>query len=132
MYREIFYWLKQLYWTGIGNITIPKLSLWLYSIGHILIPILSLRLQRQILTDTSDCISWYWGFRIIKANLYIKGIFLCDEAIVSLINLHFEAMKRLFRYWNPLKRSVDTIRRSVSVSEARKVGTSSTFAKQLV
>ncbi len=37
-------------------------------------------------------------------------------------------MKRFFRYLNPLKRSFDTIGRSVSVSEARKVGTSPTFA----
>ncbi len=36
-------------------------------------------------------------------------------------------MKRFFRYWNPLKRSVDTVGRSASVSEARKVETSPTF-----
>ncbi len=73
--------------------------------------------------DTED-------FEALKRYFNIKGIFLCDEAIVSLINLHFEAMKQFFRYRNPLKRSVDTVGRSVSVSvsEAWKVGTSPTFA----
>ncbi len=52
-----------------------------------------------------------------------------SDCTVSLINLHFEAMKRCFRYRNPLKRSVDTVGRSVSVSEARKVGTSPTFGE---
>ncbi len=70
--------------------------------------------------DTED-------FKSLKRYFNIKGIFLCDEAIVLLINLHFEAMKWFFRYWNSLKRSVDTFGRSVSVSEARKVGTSPTF-----
>ncbi len=37
-------------------------------------------------------------------------------------------MKQFFKYWNPPKRSVDTIGRSAPVSEARKVGTSPTFA----
>jgi hypothetical protein len=41
-------------------------------------------------------------------------------------------MKRCFRYRNPLKRSVDTVGRSVSVSEAWKVGTSPTFAHHCV
>jgi hypothetical protein len=36
-------------------------------------------------------------------------------------------MKGFLKYWNPPKRSVDTVGRSVSVSEARKVGTSPTF-----
>ncbi len=73
--------------------------------------------------DTED-------FEALKRYFNIKGIFLFNEAIVSLINLHFEAMKRFFRYRNPLKRSVDTVGRSVSVSEVRKVGTSPTFGRQ--
>jgi len=40
-----------------------------YGIVHILIPILSLRLYRQISTDTSNCIGWYWGFWTFKAIL---------------------------------------------------------------
>jgi hypothetical protein len=75
----------------------------------------------MVLVETEDFESLKWYFNI-------KGIFLCDEAIVSLINLHFEAMKQFLRYWNPWKRSADAIGRSVSVSEARNIGTSATFA----
>ncbi len=41
--------------------------------------------------DTED-------FEALKQYFNIKGIFLCDEVIVLLINLHFEAIKRFFRY----------------------------------
>ncbi len=41
--------------------------------------------------DTED-------FEALKRYFNIKGIFLCDEAIVLLINLYLEAMMRFFRY----------------------------------
>ncbi len=128
------------YWTSI-SISISILSLWLFS--------KFLPIQAIVLGTVSDIFQYrYWAydcigkfqatqvivsvdtedFKSLKWYFTIKGIFLCDEAIVLLINLHFEAMKQFFRYWSPLKRLVDTIGRSVSVSEAWKVGTSPTFA----
>ncbi len=43
-----------------------------YSIVHFPIPILILRLYRQISTNISDCIGWYWGFWTFKAILLQK------------------------------------------------------------
>jgi hypothetical protein len=45
----------------------------------------------MVLVDSED-------FEAFKQYFNVKGIFFCDEAIVSLINLHFEAVKRFFRY----------------------------------
>ncbi len=41
--------------------------------------------------DTED-------FECLKQYFNIKCIFKCDEAMVSLIKLHFKAMNRLLRY----------------------------------
>jgi hypothetical protein len=46
-----------------------------YSIGHIPIPIMSLRLYMQIFTDTSDFIVDTEDFESLKRYFYIKSIF---------------------------------------------------------
>ncbi len=66
---------------SIGHITIPILSLWLLS--------KFLPIQAIVSVDTED-------LEALKRYFNIKDIFLCDEAIVSLINLPFWSDEAIF------------------------------------